>query len=401
MNLLRHRDFGLLWWAGFISLTGTWALRVALPVAVLGRAGSVAAVSSVVAAAMLGGLLSATFGGAWVDRWDRRRCLVMVNMLQVGVLSLLLIAHATWLFALVAFAEAGLAHLAQSAENALLPRLVSPDDLAAANAWQAMNNNTGRLLGPAIGGALALGQVVIADAATFAVSAMMCAAIGGKHRVGGRHSSVMNELREGLAAVREHRMVRAILVLLALTAAGDGMVTALFAVFVAKALHANGSEVGADMGAMMSAQALGGIFSALASTRYAPRFRPVPTIAVCYALFGLIDLAIFNYPRVDTHVWPVIAMFFLAGLPVGVHVGLIWALFQAATPDRLRGRLFGAIWTGAALAALAGTALAALLGDRVEVLNLLSLPGIGCVVAAFLFARLASGVTHEGGGGDG
>jgi hypothetical protein len=45
MNLrpLRHRDFSLLWWAGLISLTGTWATRVALPIYVLAVAGVVGA----------------------------------------------------------------------------------------------------------------------------------------------------------------------------------------------------------------------------------------------------------------------------------------------------------------------------------------------------------------------
>ncbi|CAA9547091.1 MAG: hypothetical protein AVDCRST_MAG73-2519, partial [uncultured Thermomicrobiales bacterium] len=62
-------------------------------------------------------------------------------------------------------------------EGALLPRLVGPDRLVAANSLNALNNNLGRLVGPALGGVLyawgGLGGVVLADAATFLGSAAL------------------------------------------------------------------------------------------------------------------------------------------------------------------------------------------------------------------------------------
>ena len=88
---LRHRNFGLLWWAGLISVTGNWALYIALPIYVLRLSGSPAAVSTVVAAELLGGLVFGTFAGAYVDRWDRRRVVVAVNVIQAVVLLPLLL----------------------------------------------------------------------------------------------------------------------------------------------------------------------------------------------------------------------------------------------------------------------------------------------------------------------
>lgn len=61
-------------------------------------------------------------------------------------------------------------------------------------------------------------------------------------------------------------------------------------------------------------QAVGGILGSLAGTSVAGPFRPVAQASTCFALFGLVDLAIFNYPRWDTTLWPVIVMFFLIGM---------------------------------------------------------------------------------------
>ncbi len=94
MNLrpLRHRDFSLLWWAGLISLTGTWAMRVALPLYVLALTGSPACVAVVVAAALVGTILLGPIGGAYVDRWDRRRVVVAVNgLLALTMLPLVVV----------------------------------------------------------------------------------------------------------------------------------------------------------------------------------------------------------------------------------------------------------------------------------------------------------------------
>src|SRR5262249_12462318 len=126
----------------------------------------------------------------------------------------------------------------------------------------------------------------------------------------------------------------------------------------------------------------------LAATRWAARFRPVAVVTVGYTFFGFVDLAIFNYPRWSTTLWPVIVMFVIVGLPVGFHVPAIWTLFHVETPDRLRGRAFAALWPGAALAGVLGAAIGGALGQSVSVVNLLTVQAAGVVVAAVLFRLL-------------
>src|SRR5258706_10848729 len=157
MNLrpLRQRDFGLLWWAGLISLAGNWALFIALPIFVLKLTGSAGPVSAVVGANLLAALLFGSVAGAYVDRWDRRRVVVVVNLLQaVTLLPLLLVDSASRVPIVVAvmFVSSALDQFFLPAENALLPRLVAAEHPTAANALNSLNNNIARLVAPALGG---------------------------------------------------------------------------------------------------------------------------------------------------------------------------------------------------------------------------------------------------------
>ena len=390
---LRHRDFSLLWWAGLISLTGTWAMRVALPLYVLALTGSPACVAAVVAAALAGTILLGPVGGAYVDRWDRRRVVVAVNaLLALTMLPLIVLDEPRrWPIAVaVAFVEAALNQFGQPAENALLPRLVRATELVAANALNGLNNNTGRLFGPVLGGVVAatvgLPGAAVLNAATFAVAAVLCALIAGRHRARDTvPPRLLGDLVDGFRAAAGLRTVRAIAVLLAVTSVGEGVMSTLVAVFVTGPLGADSRA----LGSMMSAQAVGGVVGSLLSARLAHRFRPVPLIAASYACFGVVDVLIFNCPRLGAGLWPVVALFGLAGVPVGVHVPVIWALFQRTTPDAVRGRAFAAIWTGAAVAGVVGAALAGWLGGTVDVLTLLTVQGVGPILAAALFRLIA------------
>src|SRR5581483_2896085 len=95
LQLLRHRDFALLWWAGLISLAGDWVLMVGLPLYVYKVTGSTLATGGMLVAAILPALLLGSVAGVFVDRWDRRATLIVADLLlALGLLPLLLVhAH--------------------------------------------------------------------------------------------------------------------------------------------------------------------------------------------------------------------------------------------------------------------------------------------------------------------
>src|SRR5215207_1908460 len=109
---LRQRNFGLLWLAGLISLAGDWMLRIALPIYVYQLTGSALATSTMLIAGMLPDLLFGSIAGVFVDRWDRKRTMVICNLLlAIGLLPLLLVRSPgdVWIVYLVMAVEAVIA----------------------------------------------------------------------------------------------------------------------------------------------------------------------------------------------------------------------------------------------------------------------------------------------------
>ena len=281
---LRRRGFLLVWTAGLISMAGDWMLRITLPILVFELTGSVTATSAVVIANGVPTLLFGSVAGVFVDRWDRRRVMVVTSLAQaIAVLPLMAVhdAGSVWIVYAVTFAVASLGQFFRPAEAALLPSLVEPDQLVAANSLNAVNNNLARLAGPAIGGIVAawsgLAAVAVADTATFVAAVALLALVPGRHRAetaerdqaaitdapegrdrSGIHRavrSVWRELVDGMALVRRSRVLLVLIATFTLTSVGEGLMGALFAVYVKEGLEGGVTEVGW----LMSAQAVGGI----------------------------------------------------------------------------------------------------------------------------------------------
>jgi MFS family permease len=208
---LRQRDFLLAWLGGLISMIGNWVLIIALPIYVYQLTGSTLATSGMFVAEIVPALLLGSVAGVFVDRWDRKRTMVVANLaLAVSLLPLLAVRSADliWVAYLVALTQSTITQFFRPAENALLPRLVDDEHLLAANALNSLNNNLARLIGPAIGGStmalVGLNGVVAIDVASFVISAAMIVLIatsGAVERVAGDASELATRVAQGMARV--------------------------------------------------------------------------------------------------------------------------------------------------------------------------------------------------------
>ncbi|MFE5675544.1 MFS transporter, partial [Streptomyces erythrochromogenes] len=130
---MANPDFRRLWTAGFVSETGDWIFMIAMPVFVYQLTGSVTATATNFILELLPGLLLSPVAGVLADRWDRRRLMIGVSLLQVLVLLPLLAVDGPgqlYLVNLVTCAQAALATIFQPAKYALLPSVVAPEDVA-------------------------------------------------------------------------------------------------------------------------------------------------------------------------------------------------------------------------------------------------------------------------------
>src|SRR5688572_6970774 len=112
-TLLRRRNFALLWTGGLISLAGDWVLFVGLPLYVYDRTGSTLATGAMFLARLVPEMLLASVAGVFVDRWDRRRTLVIANLLLGAALLPVLLGAAVGMLWIVYAASVLAATLAQ------------------------------------------------------------------------------------------------------------------------------------------------------------------------------------------------------------------------------------------------------------------------------------------------
>src|SRR5262249_827715 len=157
---------------------------VGLPIYVFLLTHSVLVLSIALLAVSVPNILLGSVAGVFVDRWDRRRTLVVTNvLLALGLAPLLLVRTPAdaWIVYLVAFVESCLEQFSVPAKNALLPTLVGEEQVVPANSLNSVSSNLARLVGPALGGVIAgafgLLGIVLVDAASFLFAALLAAFI--------------------------------------------------------------------------------------------------------------------------------------------------------------------------------------------------------------------------------
>ena len=398
---LRHRDFALLWIAGFVSVAGDYALLVALPLHAYALTGSALATGGVFAASLLPRVLLGSVAGVFVDRWDRKRTMVIADLLRAAVLLPLLAVDSPdllWLLYLVRAATGTLGLLFEPAESALLPRLVGEEQLVTANALNALNNNLGRLIGPAVGGVLyasgGLPTVVVIDAASFAVSALLILLIrtdarpesSGAASADSGWRRVFGEWRAGLQLVARNRVLGTIFLAFGIGSIGEGTFGLGIVPLIVDVLD-GGAE---GTGVVLSAQAIGGIVAGALVARVAATVSPRVLFAGGLIVLGLADLGLANAARLAPPGPPAIALgslfMIVAGFPVVALNAAGAGLLQTETADAFRGRVFGALGTAQGLATLAGLAVGGAMIDSLGIVPVLSLGAamwiVGGVVAA-------------------
>ena len=415
--LLCRRDFGMLWSGGLISETGDWFLLVGLPVWVLQVTGSSLVTATVFLVGLLPGLVVGPLAGVLVDRWDRRRTLVVVSLAQAAFLLPLLAVdgrNRLWIVYLVMAVEAALAQLNDPARNALVPSLVAKADLVGANALIGLNSNLARLVGSPLGGIMVevagLPGLVVADAASFLVGAALIALVrsdAGRSRAGGadpapdvvhsprpgpRRAGVVREWVDGLRVTLGDRGLRWGLVVNGLAGVAQGIFTVLFVLFVTRVLGGDG----ADVGLLRGVQAIGGLLGGVLVVGLAARLQAGRLLGVSLLVFAAIDLAIWNGPLVTTADWLYLALFVAAGIPgVGVLTGLT-SLVQERTAEAYLGRVF-ATYLGSFNGLMAlGMLLAGLLGDTLGVVAVLNAQaGLGLLAGLIAVATLGRRVPRD------
>ncbi len=288
-GLLRTRNFALLWIGESTSAVGSAITTVALPlVAVSTLHAGPAIVALLTAATWLPWLLIGLPAGVWVDRWPRRRTLVIADVVSAVVLVIIPIAAwtnvLTMTLLLVAALLAGTAGIFFNlAFNAFLPHLVCAEDLLEGNSKLQTSASVALVVGPGLGGLLAqaVGAVsgILIDSFTFLVSVACLLGLRPEPQppfCAGDQPGMLRQIAEGIGFVMRGRLLRAMLVVAAVTNFAMLGITALRVVFL---VRTDGAAPG-TAGFVIGVGSLGGILGAALASRAARRFGSARTYLV-------------------------------------------------------------------------------------------------------------------------
>ncbi|MEU4288202.1 MFS transporter [Kribbella sp. NPDC026596] len=399
--LARQRDYRLMLSAGLISLIGDWLLRTGLAFQVYVLTGSTLASGGLLLASFVPPVLLGSLAGVFVDRWDRRKTMIVTNILNAVVLLPLLAVRdesAIWIVYGVVLAQSCLQQFFSPAEQSLVPVLVDSKQLVTANALNSQIRDLARLVGAALGGVLAavggLTLLALADACTFLIAVVLI--VGMRHRrtatshehehehddataaeeAGGAIRRLRAEWTEGLRLCVAGQAMRLLFVFCLVTGVGEGIMSTLFAPFVSAELGGDGTAYGL----IVSSQAIGGIVGGLVAAAIGSRLPAATMWGVGAFFFGPVDLTLFCYPLLSDSLIPAFACMIIVGLPGAFTVAGMMTVFQNLTEDGTRGRIFGAITATESIAVLIGITSAGFLGDAVGIIPVLVFQGLGYVV---------------------
>lgn len=295
---LRVRNYRLFASGQVISLTGTWAQRIAQDWLVLDLSGnSGLALGIVTGLQFLPVLILGMWGGVLADRYDKRRLLVWVQVVMGGLALALGLLDVTgvvqlWQVYALSFALGIASALDTPVRQSFIVELVGPDDLPNAVGLNSATFNSARIVGPAIAGVLittvGTGWVFLGNAVSFvAVVTGLLLMRRSELRPAARLVKAKGQVREGLAYVRSSPDLLVPILLVAVIGT-FGLNFQITMALVAKQVFGKGAG---SFGLLSSMLAVGSLLGALASARRTgpPRLRRLLLSALA---FGILEVAV-------------------------------------------------------------------------------------------------------------
>lgn len=324
-----------------LTMIGSQVTQVAVPWQVYSISGSPLAVGSVGLAALLPIIVFGLYGGSIADAMDRRR-LVLITSSGSAVVSVVLavqaFAHVDSLPLLYACVAVQAAFFAVDipTRRALLPRLVEPDDLPAANALLLMVFTIGIVGGPLVAGAVVAtggyGFAYAVDAAAFAVAIVIIAGLPAMRPEGGGRRADLSSVVEGVRFLASRPKLW-MCYLLDLNMTVFAMPTALFPVLAVERFHG-----GPEMAGYLSAAFAGGTLLGTVFGGWLPKVRRIGLVCLLAVAAWGATLVVFGAVDVP---WIALLMLAGAGMADAVSAVLRSTVLQLETPDELRGRTSG------------------------------------------------------------
>jgi predicted MFS family arabinose efflux permease len=413
-----HRDFAYLWIGQAFSNIGDALLDTSLVfvvvtgvVASLHQSWAPLAVSGLLMLEIVPSLVLRPLAGVWVDRWNARRTMIVVDGLRALVLvgywgAYAFTSQAGWQWRLAAtyglvLAVSVGAQYFNPAQMVLLADIVPEPSRARATGFSLITSMLALVLGPALAAPiyflLGIKWVLAADFISYSISCSTVWAIAksrGYSTPGGEPQRFWRDFRAGLHLFVTQPVLRTVAISLAVAMLGIGILQSLNVFFVTQQLHASVSWFGYLQAAFGAGSILGGAVGIAWVARvglmraFASSMCAVGMLLVLYAWTG--------------RFWLALCIFGLMGIPNAVNNVAASPLVLRVTPSAFVGRIFALLapaWSSVFslslfLSGLIYSGISAhrpvlVFGKSVNPLTLLLTLGGGLVLAGGFYAHIA------------
>lgn len=337
--LRTSRDFRLLFTAGLVTFFGSMFTFVAVPLQAQQLTGSFIVVGTLGLVEIVPILVFALWGGALADHVDRRRLILMAEAGSL-VASALLLLNAllphpqVWVLYAVGALAATCDSLQRPSLDALVPQVVSHDQLAGAAALMSLRYSVGFIVATSVAGVVAsiwgVAVPYAIDVVSFVLSLLLLARLRSRGRVSDEGTPGLGAIALGLRYAWGRKDLLG-------TYAIDTIAMVLAFPLAVFPFVAQRYDAPWALGLLYAAEAVGSAIASVTSGWTRRVHRHGRAIVVAAALYGVAIAAFGASPTLPI----ALAMLVLAGafdMVSGLFRSLVW---NGSVPDELRGRMAG------------------------------------------------------------
>ncbi|MEA3305278.1 MAG: MFS transporter [Candidatus Omnitrophota bacterium] len=371
-DVLKNRSFLFLWLGQIVSSFGDWLNKMALIALVYKKApGSTMELAKLLFFIIIPVFIIGPIAGVYVDRWDRKRVMIVSDVLR-GCLVLLIPFFILYLKSflpvyVLVFLIFSITRFFFQSKMAIIPDIVPRDMLLIANTL----SDTARAISGFI--ALAAAGIIIErigaingfyiDSLTYFISALFISNMIIKGVIGHLGEDILKareafkksirkslwaEIKEGILFIAGRKEMKFVLRTFFLLMAGIGAVSCVLIVFIQEAF----GSVTKHLSFLMMFLALGGFIGMLFYGRFGQKLRKEKVILSCFMLSGIFMVIFTAIAGFAPSVWTCGTIVFLLGVSAGPIMVSLNTIVHESIPQEARGRIFSSLEAVAHLAFL-------------------------------------------------
>lgn len=323
-----------------VSQIGTWLQIVAQGWLVLTLTKSLLLIGIVSATLTLPLLIFGVFGGVIVDRFDKKKLIMLTNsgsMLVAFILGVLTVSGdiQIWQIMILSFLLGTINAVDMPARQAFVSEMVSKDKLPSAIAMNASIFNAARVVGPAVAGLLialiGVGGAFLLNSATYIAAILVQFLVVPMYHPKPKHSHPILAVKEGIVYTWTHPIVRSLIGLTAIVSIFGWSYTTIMPFIAENIFHQDAT----GLGYLYASAGLGAFSATILISALSSKFSPFFFIVGGNILFA-VSMFLFSYTSV---LYLGYLLLFIGGFGLLMVFPIINAQIQSRVEPHFRGRV--------------------------------------------------------------